>query len=79
MRPIGVVLFEQNDKWQTSGRQMMVEAFADRHGGDRPHPEHNHESRLIMTSGHPGNYTTLTDATRLAASRSTALSMLGSQ
>ncbi|MDF1621803.1 hypothetical protein, partial [Pseudothioclava nitratireducens] len=25
--------------------------------------QHNHESRLIMTSGHLGNYTTLTDAT----------------
>jgi hypothetical protein len=35
----------------------------DRQGGDRPHSQHNHESRLIMTSGHLGNYTTLTDAT----------------
>jgi hypothetical protein len=25
--------------------------------------QHNHESRLILTSGHLGNYTTLTDAT----------------
>jgi putative transposase len=25
---IGAVLFEQNDEWQTSGRYMMVVAFA---------------------------------------------------
>jgi hypothetical protein len=35
----------------------------DRHRGDRPHSQHNHESRLIMPSGHPGNYTSLTDVT----------------
>jgi len=35
----------------------------DRQGGDRPHSQHNHESRLIMTSGHPENYTSLTDVT----------------
>jgi len=34
----------------------------DRQGGDRPNSQHNHESRLIMSSGHLGNYTTLTDA-----------------
>jgi putative transposase len=28
MRLIGAVLFEQNDKWQTSSRTMMVKAFA---------------------------------------------------
>lgn len=28
MRLSGAVLFEQNDKWQTSSRYMMVEAFA---------------------------------------------------
>ena len=37
----------------------------DRQGGDRSHPQHNHKSRLIMTSGHPENYTSLTDATCL--------------
>ena len=64
MRLIGAVLFEQNDEWQTSSRYMMVEAFAqiDKRG-DRSHPQHNHKSRLIMTSGHPENYTSLTDAT----------------
>src|SRR6056297_1441323 len=31
----------------------------DRQGGDRPHSRHNHESRLIMTSGHLGNYVSL--------------------
>ena len=36
---------------------------ADRQKGDRSQSQHNHESRLIMTSGHLGNYTTLTDAT----------------
>ncbi|MEN3794286.1 hypothetical protein, partial [Fulvimarina sp. MAC3] len=36
----------------------------DRQGGDRSDPHHhNHESRLIMTSGHPENYTSLTDVT----------------
>ena len=35
----------------------------DRHRGDRPHSQHNHESRMIMPSGHPENYTTLTDVT----------------
>jgi len=35
----------------------------DRQGGDRPHSQHHNESRLIMPSGHPENYTTLTDAT----------------
>jgi hypothetical protein len=28
VRLIGVVLFEQNDEWQTSSRYVMVEAFA---------------------------------------------------
>jgi len=28
MRRIGAVPFEQVDEWQTSGRYMMVEAFA---------------------------------------------------
>jgi len=28
MRLIGAVLFEQNDAWQTSSREMMVAAFA---------------------------------------------------
>ncbi len=27
-RPIGVVLFEQNDEWQTQHRYMQVEAFS---------------------------------------------------
>ncbi|PTQ63188.1 hypothetical protein C8N42_1571, partial [Celeribacter persicus] len=31
--------------------------------GDRPHSQHHNPSRLIMTSGHPTNYTTLTDVT----------------
>jgi hypothetical protein len=35
----------------------------DRHRGDRPHSQHHNESRLIMPSGHPGNYTSLTDVT----------------
>ena len=35
----------------------------DRHRGDRPHSQHHDESRLIMPSGHPGNYTSLTDVT----------------
>ena len=36
----------------------------DRQGGDRSHPQHNHKSRLIMPSGHPENYTSLTDVTQ---------------
>ena len=36
-----------------------------RQAGDRPRSQHNHESRLIMTSGHLGNQTILTDATTL--------------
>ncbi|WP_254885044.1 hypothetical protein [Salipiger sp. HF18] len=28
MRPIGAVLFEQNDEWQTASRYRMVGAFA---------------------------------------------------
>ncbi len=28
MRPIGAVLYEQNDEWQTSSRYLIVEAFA---------------------------------------------------
>ena len=28
VRPIGAVLFEQNDEWQIASRYMMVEAFA---------------------------------------------------
>jgi transposase-like protein len=35
----------------------------DRQGGDRSHSQHNNESRLIMTSGHQGIYTSLTDTT----------------
>ena len=44
-------------------RYMMVEAFAqiDKEEID-PILSINHKSRLIMTSGHPGNYTSLTDA-----------------
>ncbi|MFN6925877.1 MAG: hypothetical protein ACK4P8_09535, partial [Tabrizicola sp.] len=38
----------------------------DRQGGDRPHSQHNHEGRLIMPSGHPGIYTSLTDMTAAA-------------
>jgi Transposase, Mutator family len=61
MRLIGAVLFKQNDEWQTSsdGRGLRP----DRHRGDRPHSQHHNESRLIMPSGHPGNYTSLTDVT----------------
>ncbi|MEY8882341.1 hypothetical protein, partial [Donghicola sp. XS_ASV15] len=35
---------------------------SDRQRGDRPNSQH--KSRLIMTSGHPTNYTTLTDVTK---------------
>lgn len=28
-RPIGAVLFEQNDEWQTASRYIMVEAIAE--------------------------------------------------
>lgn len=64
MRPIDAVPFEQNDEWQTSSRHMMVEALAqiDKEGID-PHSQHHHKGRPIMTSGHPANYTTLTDVT----------------
>ena len=64
MRLIGAVLFEQNDEWQTSSRYMMVEAFAqiDKEEID-PILSITTKSRLIMTSGHPENYTSLTDAT----------------
>jgi hypothetical protein len=58
MRLIGAVLFEQNDEWQTSSRYMMVEAFA----------QIDKESRMIMPSGHQGNYTSLTDVTRRSRS-----------
>lgn len=34
-----------------------------RQRGDRPHSQHYRESRLIMSSGHPGIYSTLTDVT----------------
>jgi transposase-like protein len=48
MRLIGAVLFEQNDvadlKPLHDGRSLRP----DRQGGDRPHSQHNHESRLIM-------------------------------
>ena len=64
MRLIGAVLFEQNDEWQTSSRYMMVEAFAqiDKEEID-PILSITTKARLIMTSGHPENYTSLTDAT----------------
>ena len=35
----------------------------DRPRGDRPHSQHNNSSPLIMTSGHPGIYTNVTDVT----------------
>jgi hypothetical protein len=64
MRLSGAVLFEQNDDRQTSSRYMMVESFAQiDKGGDRPHSQHNHESCLIITSGHQANYTSFTDVT----------------
>jgi len=37
----------------------------DRQRGDRSHSQHNHESCLIMPSGHLRNYTSLTDVTDL--------------
>jgi hypothetical protein len=37
----------------------------DRQGGDRPHSQHNHESRLIIPSGHQGIYTSLMGVTCL--------------
>jgi hypothetical protein len=69
-RLIGVVLFEQNDEWQTLSRNMMVAAFRpDRQGGDRPHSQLNHESRLNMPSGRLEIYSSLTDVTVTGAPR----------
>ena len=64
MRLIGAVLLEQNEM---ADRQPLHDGRglrSDRQRGDRPHSQHNHESRLIMPSGHPENYTTLTDVTQ---------------
>ena len=64
MRLGDAVLFEQNDEWQTSSRYMMIEGLrSDRHREDRPHSQHNHESRLITPSSRQRNYNCLTDLT----------------
>jgi len=62
-RPFGAGPFEQNDEWQTASRYIQVEAFAgNRSRGNKPNSQHR--SRPTVTSGHPVNYTTLTDVAR---------------
>jgi hypothetical protein len=52
---------EPGGRWLHDGRGFRP----DRQGGDRPPSQHHNKSRLIMPSGHPGNYTSLTDVTQV--------------
>lgn len=54
---------EQNDERQTASRYLMAEAFAQIDKAKIPNSPYNQKSCLIMCSGHPGNYTTLTGVT----------------
>ncbi len=62
VRLSGAVLCEQNGEWQTASLYMQLEAFAQIGNEETaPHLKHKNESRMIMTSDHPGIYTTMTN------------------